>query len=446
MGLTASLSSTELQVTPGQEASCELVLRNTGQVVDQFTVEMVGETTGWTVLDPPIVNLYPGASGAVRVTFRPPRGPGALAGVRPFGVRISSREDPAASRVEEGSVEVAVVDDLTAELVPRVASGRRRARCELAVDNRGNRPVTLDLFAEDPADALRFGFRQPSISAEPGTATLVRMRVRAKHGFWRGPEKTLPFHVVGQRTDGQAAGADGAMVQKPLLPAWLVPALAAVAALVAVFAVLWATLLRPAITSTAKAEANKQAQALASSAQQAQRVADQMAAQQSAAASGGGAGGSSGGAAGSGSGAGAAGTGGTGGTGGATPKSPVATPSKPGTVVLPPLPTSFEVQTSEPAADPAGSYGTFTEPGQSSKPLSVSDIVFQNPAGDHGTLQIRRNGQVLLEVGLDNFRDLDYHFLVPWEFAKGDSLIVAVSCQNPKTACSPAVSFSGLAG
>jgi hypothetical protein len=73
----------------------------------------------------------------------------------------------------------------------------------------------------------------------------------------------------------------------------------------------------------------------------------------------------------------------------------------------------------------------------------------QNPRGDAGTLVIKRGDQVLLETGLANFRDLDYHFLEPLTFSPDNPLTIEVSCQTPGAPepptgkCRPSVSFSG---
>ena len=47
------------------------------------------------------------------------------------------------------------------------------------------------------------------------------------------------------------------------------------------------------------------------------------------------------------------------------------------------------------------------------KTLQITDVVFQNPKGNTGTLQLKRSGKPLMVIGLENFRDLDYHFVSP---------------------------------
>jgi hypothetical protein len=79
------------------------------------------------------------------------------------------------------------------------------------------------------------------------------------------------------------------------------------------------------------------------------------------------------------------------------------------------------------------------------KTLSLTDIFFENPQGDSGLLRIRRGDTTLLALRLDNFRDLDYHFVSPWVFNSAQPLILAVECQKPTPdSCTPAASFSGV--
>ncbi len=81
--------------------------------------------------------------------------------------------------------------------------------------------------------------------------------------------------------------------------------------------------------------------------------------------------------------------------------------------------------------------------------LSITDIVLQNPAGDSGTLTILRDQTPLLVQQLDNFRDLDFHFITPLIFTAGQKLVLSIVCANkpvgttPAAACTPAGLFSG---
>jgi hypothetical protein len=60
--------------------------------------------------------------------------------------------------------------------------------------------------------------------------------------------------------------------------------------------------------------------------------------------------------------------------------------------------------------------------------LQMTDIVLENPQGDFGSLTISRGQNVLLVLALENFRDIDYHFVSPIVISGGQSLGVNVRC------------------
>jgi hypothetical protein len=77
--------------------------------------------------------------------------------------------------------------------------------------------------------------------------------------------------------------------------------------------------------------------------------------------------------------------------------------------------------------------------------FSLTDVVMSNPRGHSGLLTLRRDGDVLLQTDLVNFRDLDYHFVSPLVFGEGEQLRAEVSCSEPAGACEAAVLVSGYA-
>src|SRR5579859_6223436 len=415
MAVSATLSTASPTVAPGGETACTVTVRNGGAVVDELSVDLVGEVARWAEVTPPSINLFPGAEGQVTVTFRPPRLPSTPAGAVPFGVKVSSREDPNATVVEEGSLELGAFQDMGVELIPKTSRGRRTGRHELAFDNRGNTLVQASVSGADPDDQLAFRFSPVAISALPGTATILRVQARPKKLFLKGPAKTRPFQPTVQPRDAAALSVDGTMLQEAVIPKWVPAAAAAAIALILVGVILWFTILKPTVRSAAK-DAVKQPLAT----QQAQlNTLAQKVPGGATPASGGGAGG--GGSAG----------GGTGGTSG----------GKVGSTALGD-PTDGRLAV---AVAPASSGNATVDPG--TKVLSVTDIVLENSQGDVGTLTIARASQVLLSIQLGNFRDLDYHFVSPMQFSK-QKMVVTVTCTTPggtppAGACSDAVYYSG---
>ncbi|MEV0679691.1 hypothetical protein AB0I60_24510 [Actinosynnema sp. NPDC050436] len=431
MGATATLSATGLAVEPGSETTCTVVVRNTGELVDQFAVDVVGDAAGWAVAEPGSVNLVPQASAEVVVRFAPPRRADVPAGPVPFGVRVTSREDPYGSVVEEGEVEVGPFTDLSAELVPTRVEAGRRARFELAVDNVGNHPVGVRFTPGDPDGELDFALDRPEVVLAPGTAAFVRLVVKPRDTFLRGQPQSRPFRVEVVPDAGTPLVADGMFVQRQLLPKWLLPVLLALVALAALLGALWFTVLQPAVKSAARDAATEQAGDVKAAVQRAEDSAGQAKTDSQQA------------------------KGNSEAAMQAVGLDPGAAPGTPPTVVRPVAgpagdPTDFRV-----AADAAATTNPdlFTDfvftPADDKKSVNVSDIVLQNPRGDSGTARVLRDSNgtrsIILEVNLANFRDLDRHYVQPLRFKPGEKVVFAVSCQNPaeKGNCKPAVSFSG---
>jgi len=428
MGVIASIDSAYVTAEPGAETSCAIRVRNTGMVVDQVLLDVLGDASPWASVEPAQLNMLPGSDAQARVTFRPPRSSAVAAGTMPFAVRAMSSEDPAGSTIEEGTVEVTKFSDLRAVLAPVTARGRRAARYRLIVSNEGNASSQLTASVSDPDQLLEFRVKPTNIVAQPGTATYVRLRTAPKRRFMKGPDRPLPFQTLLQSDDSGPVTTNGVMIHEQMLPSWLLPAIATAAVVAAAVAVLWFTVLKPEVHTMATQAVNAATQQLTNSAakantaaQQASVAADQAsrAAQQA-----------------SGSSAGTTSHTTPGGT-----SSPAAKKPGGGSTATGPAPVTSMLQST---VTPSGNFSTVTFTVPANKVLNVSDIVLENPLGDTGVLQVRAGGKSLFVFGLANFRSIEYPFVQPLVFTHAAPLVLAVECQNPgTTACVDELSFSG---
>jgi hypothetical protein len=429
MGVAVALDRPDVPVAPGTESASEIRIRNTGAIVDQFQLDVVGEAAPWAHVEPPQVNLMPGEEGTARLVFAPPRSSRVAAGPVAFALRVMSREDTAGSSIEEGVVSVAPYSQIVVDLVPRTSYGRFAGRHQLALDNLGNHPELVSVTASDPDRLLKLRVEPSNLSVDPGTTTFVKIKGKPKKWLWMGQGKATPFSVLVTGEESEQSTAQGAVLQQPLLPASTLRALAFLVAVAIALTALWFAFLKPTVESTAKAVAEdhtkdlvaavEEGNALAEEAneQSAQASKDAAAAQKATqqnttvikdvkelkkVVSGGG--------------------------------------SAAGAGTLSARATDFRITTSVPTG--AG-FEEFFFDVPDKKVLWISDIVLQNPAGDVGTLRIRRSGDVLIEFGLENFRDLDYHLIQPIRFADTDDVVVAVNCRNSAGDCTPSVYFTG---
>lgn len=414
MGAIASLGQSALAVEPGGQVVAAVRVRNTGDVVDQFHFEVIGDAAAWTTVDPPVLRLLPDAEEEVQVTFQPPRSADVTTGPVPFAVKVVSQEDPAGTVVEEGTLDVGAFAEVTAELIPRTVRGRGKATQDLAVDNRGNRRVDTEVIATDEQEALTFALDEPTIVVEPGHATFARLTVRPRERFWRGAERTHPYRLQLPIHEGEPpVEVDGTLVQQPMLPRWLPKALLALVGLLILLAVLWFTLLRPAIESAAQGAVEEP---LAEQAQRTDALQDAVADVQEQV--GDGAGGDDDDDADEGDG----------------PSAVRVRTARDFTLAVSQTPQGEQVATS----------GSVTPEGDDR--LEITDIILQNPEGNEGLLRVRRGTDILLQVALQNFRDLDYHFVGPLAFTSDAGVNIQIVCQDviePSTECSASALFSG---
>jgi len=418
VGASVTLTAASVAVEPGSEATLEFKLRNTGAVVDEFTLGILGDAAGWAAIVPPTISLFPGAEETGRIVFRPPRAASVPAGPMAFGLHAVSREDPAGSSVEEGSVDVGPFMDPSAELVPKTSRGSRSGSHDLAVDNRGNVRLNAEVEAADADQLLAFDVNPPGIVVEPGTAQFAKVKVKPTKRFWRGSPKTRPFQLVVRSEGAPPVTLDGALLQEAVLPPWFARAVMALLLLLIALIVLWLFVLKPSIQSAAseavasplgdlRSDVNK---ALEDAGLPTMGAGGGGASPTPAASSGGGAG----------AGAGAGGSGG--------PPTPAPTTGGP---FIPGLGNPVDgrlVQGSAPVV-PAGT-------------LFLTDLVFSNPNAREGAIVLTRDGKPLYEARLENFRDLDYHFVTPIVIAAGHELALSLSCTGGGT-CDPSVLYSG---
>ncbi|MZF52531.1 hydrolytic protein [Streptomyces sp. SID5594] len=427
-------------VSPGGTATTTLAVRNDGDIVEAYTLEVVGDCAAWSTVEPARVSLYPGTSETVTLTFAPPRSHEVKAGETPLAVRVLPAEHPESVVVPEGTVTVEPFHELRTELEPRRRRGWLGARFRTAVQNRGNTPVDVAFTGKQAGEELRLGFTPGQKRLEPGESAEIRLKVRAAKLIWFGEPVTWPFEVEAAEAEApveavaaEAGGKEpvrpepvrpepaqpetgrpepvpGEFLQLPVLPKWLLIVLAALLALL----LAWFALVRPAVKSTAKQAATEAAQEEAARGGQQQGSPTPGGPDSPGGNQGQGTGpdapGTPGGNGGSGTGPGAgAGPGGTG--GGGTEQSSA----------------TIDVETN------AGIEGVGTYKVPAGKVFGITDIVVANFQGDEGVLTISFGERKITTIALETFRNQDYHWVTPIQVPENATVTAAVTCAKPGT-------------
>lgn len=404
----AELGGSTIVVTPGVETTTTLNVRNDSDIVEAYEFEVLGECAPWTTVDPLRLSLYPGTSENVIVRLLPPRSPEVTAGEKPLGIRVLPVERPETGTVSESTVIVEPFLRTEPELVPQRRRAWRGARYTVSMTNLGNTPVAVTLAAADTEAQLRFSLPGNVPNIEPDRVEQIQFRARARTLIWFGRPITRPIRI---NVDSVAAYdvepplaeqhvLDGELVQRPLLPRWLLAVLAALLALI----LAWFALVRPAIRSAAIQAA-------------AQQIAQQSPKSPNGQPPGGGTGHSGGGAGGGNK------SGGGGGANNSKPPSP------------PPAAAPATVQSSATIQVRTNTGGTgrgaYTVP--AGKTFQITDIVLANPQGDEGLMTIVFGQQTITTIALETFRNQDYHWVTPIDVPAGGTVTATVTCDKPGT-------------
>ena len=416
MSTVAHLDLESVAVAAGERVELPLRVVNERDVVEDYQIEVLGVPAEWCSVEPQQFTLYPGTAQTATVDVHPPRASWVAAGESRLGVRVMPTEHPGDSVVHEAVIEVLPYLDTTAELVPRTSHGRRGAKHQVAIDNRGNTSVTVALAGDPGSDAVTVTPNPDLLTIGPGEAAFCDLRVRPTALMWTGPARTLPFAFTVSPPDSVPLSLDGTHVQDPVLPKWFFKALVGALALVLLLAALWALLLRPTIESAAKAaveEPMKAAAAEAASAKEAAAQAQQGKTGAEAAA--------------------------------AAAQTLVGQPPPPKTVTAP-FSGRLEVTAN------AGENKTDQFKLETGQTLSLTDLVLENTQGDSGLLTIKLDDKTtLLTQALETFRTTDYHYVTPIVFGDSAVLSLTVKCNKPgappnttpPSTCHNAVTFGG---
>jgi hypothetical protein len=460
MAALVNLESDSLTVEPGRTATTEFGIQNTGTIVEQFTIMLLGDVAPWARSDPPVVSLFPGAQQTVTIQFSPPRDYTTPSGEVPFGVKVIPSNEPDESVTEEGLITVGSFTDVGAELVPRVATGRLAGHQKLAVDSRGNIPLPVTIGAIDASDALKFHFRPQKLTTAPGEARYVRVRITPRQRFWRGHAQHKPYQVQVMPENESALVLEGSLTQKPVLPRWFLPALLIAGLLL----LLWFLVLKPIVHNDA-VNANKAA--LAAQQAQTKALANQVAtaSQQAQTAN-----------------AAAAAAVAiarhkpvpavttTSSTTTTTVVKAIVRVAKPTTTTIPKTITTLAAPSPQAppvvgpnegqieVVAPAGGVANnaYTVPSTSSL-QKITDVVIENVSGGGGRALLHRvrpgpaasggGTQRLLVENLTTLTDQEYQFSTPIQLSPGDQLVLSVACagaQEIASSCDVSVYFTGV--
>jgi hypothetical protein len=236
VGLT--LSAQSVQVAAGSVGSLTVEVDNRTSVVDHFHIVLSGLPADWYTVTPATLHLNPyGARGEhaaeAQIALHPPRAPGAEARAWPFTVEAISEDRQTQVASSTAMLVIEPYQDFVVEPRPERRAGRRRARFEAVVRNRGNAPVEVCVSVADDEQACRVAVEPELLTVQPGSEARARFTARPRKPIWIGRpvDRGLQLSAPATRHDFEPPPRRVTFRQRAWLPWWLPIALAVLAML-----------------------------------------------------------------------------------------------------------------------------------------------------------------------------------------------------------------------
>ncbi|MFP5489328.1 MAG: hypothetical protein ACLGHQ_13605 [Acidimicrobiia bacterium] len=404
MSVQVWFSQEEISVRPGEATSLSLAVENVGDHTESYTVIPAGLTAPWTTVTRPNITLFGGSRDVVEVVVRPPAIHSTTAGPTALAVRVIPQSDPDESIVAETIVGVLAFDERRITTLQPVQRARRRATYEFMVENHGNNLASCRLHLVDASNRVDGSFDPPAVGVAPGSASLVRLNLKAQRGVFRRSERQLDFEIEATEPDHDPAIGRATLIQPPTISGRTVGRALAVAVAVGAIVAAWFGVVRPELRDAASRAVDDRLEELHLA-------------------------------------------------GGPDATAPATT-----------VPSDDEgdgpgVVAAEPAGEPVA-YRIAVDVGianSRSESLSIppdsrfhlTDVVPQNPNGDLGTAQLLRNGEILYEWDLGSMTSANEFQprITPIPFAPSDNVVLAVDCdvagETTGTGCQISVLLGG---
>ena len=166
-------------------------IRNTSGIVDNYTLSVRGLPDAWWTIYPDTVYLVPfGAGGTyeqdVEIHLHPPRTAEAEARVWELELVANSKAHGIEAAAAPFLLGIQPFEDVGTKVEPERASGRRRVRYDVRVENKANAPALIAFEGADPDGDCSFAFVPPHVEVEPGQTLETRMTVRPPKQMWIG--------------------------------------------------------------------------------------------------------------------------------------------------------------------------------------------------------------------------------------------------------------------
>ncbi len=221
-------------VSPGAHIAAELSITNTGFEPERFVTSVTGLPRDWVRVDRQIVEVAPGKTEQVVLSFKPLRRPDSTPGEYPVLVSVHPNRESVTLLNADLVLTVLPYSGFGMALERREVDEREQFRLHL--HNQGSAPLPLRVSIEDAGNLLNASLSASQVTLQPGQRTIVQGSIHPRKRALFGASQRLPFDIRAQSQDaaGFVAAQRAYVTTKPPMPAWAPLALLGVVGLLAV--------------------------------------------------------------------------------------------------------------------------------------------------------------------------------------------------------------------
>jgi uncharacterized membrane protein len=205
--IQVSLSPDRVALAPGDTAEFSLVIHNTSDVVEEYSIEVQGISSSWSSLSASTVSLLPGEKESVLVNVNPPISAASQTGSYEASVKVASKRDATMFTSASFVLDLSTATEWEIKLSPRQATGKEPFH--VIITNRGNVRNTYRLGAADREGMCDYRFASDTVVVGAGATSEVTLTVSPKRKPSRGESKRVSFSVTATSLNGATKTMDG---------------------------------------------------------------------------------------------------------------------------------------------------------------------------------------------------------------------------------------------
>jgi len=400
VSLQAWFSNDDVAVAPGSRLTLTLTVHNLGESTDSYSIVPAGLTASWTTVKQGNLTLFGGAQEVIEVEVAPPALPTTTAGPTAVAIRVIPLGDSDDAVVAEATLGIESFDDCRLVGLQPVQRARHRASYEFMVENHGNSLASCRLRLIDATNRIDGTFDPPAVGVAPGSASLVRLRSKARRGVFRRGTRTLEFEIEAERQGHAPASTSLAFVQSPTIPTGAIVRTLIALAVVGGLILAWFGLIKPTIEDAVDDQVDERVAELVSESE------------------------------------------------GAAAAAPVTTLEEEEGSDAADVgePTFFRLSVAPPLTQTADQVSTMP----AGEFFDMTDVRIENPFNDKGVATLLVNGEQVFIWSLDNIRgQLFEPRITPIRLQPGDNVTFSVRCDEigdaTRSTCTNAINIGGIA-